>query len=62
MDLWEEEVEIGTKAGSMRGFAVAPSDGTPVPAIIYYMDAPLALALPSPNVACPARSIGTQSV
>ena len=27
MDLWEEEVEIGTKAGSMRGFAVAPSDG-----------------------------------
>ena len=40
MDLWEEEVEIATKAGSMRGFAVAPSDGKPVPAIIFYMDAP----------------------
>tara|TARA_Y100001954_G_scaffold221473_1_gene257692 strand:- start:28 stop:255 length:228 start_codon:yes stop_codon:yes gene_type:complete len=38
--LWEKDVEIGTRAGVMHGFAVAPADGIPAPAIIFYMDAP----------------------
>ena len=38
--LWEKDVEIGTRAGVMQGFAVAPEDGIPAPAIIFYMDAP----------------------
>ena len=37
---WEKDLEIGTRASVMRGFAVAPADGTPAPAIIFYMDAP----------------------
>ena len=38
--LWEKEVEICTRAGVMQGFAAAPADGIPAPAIIFYMDAP----------------------
>ena len=38
--LWEKEVEICTRAGVMQGFAAAPADGVPAPAIIFYMDAP----------------------
>ena len=37
---WEKDLEIGTRASVMRGFAVAPADGTPAPAIIFYMEAP----------------------
>ena len=38
--LREKDIDIGTRAGVMQGFAVAPADGTPAPAIIFYMDAP----------------------
>ena len=38
--LWEKEVEICTRAGVMQGFAAAPADDVPAPAIIFYMDAP----------------------
>ena len=40
MELWEEEIKIGTTVGVMPGFAAAPASGDPVPAIIFYMDAP----------------------
>ncbi len=40
MSLWEKNIEIGTRSGSMPGFAAAPAEGGPVPAIIFYMDAP----------------------
>ena len=38
--LWEKEIEICTRAGVMQGFAAAPADDAPAPAIIFYMDAP----------------------
>tara|TARA_Y100000588_G_scaffold164902_1_gene178976 strand:+ start:341 stop:1078 length:738 start_codon:yes stop_codon:yes gene_type:complete len=40
MTLIEKEIEIGTRAGNMPGFSAVPADGTPVPPIIFYMDAP----------------------
>ena len=33
--LWEKEVEICTRAGVMQGFAAAPADDVPAPAIIF---------------------------
>ena len=38
--LREKDVEIGTRASVMQGFAVAPADSIPAPAIIFYMEAP----------------------
>lgn len=38
--LWEKDVEIGTRAGVMQGFAVAPADSIPALAIIFYIDVP----------------------
>jgi carboxymethylenebutenolidase len=40
MDLWEQDVVIGTKAGQMASFVAAPAEGGPHPAVIFYMDAP----------------------
>jgi len=40
MALIEQNVVVTTKHGRMPGFAAAPAEGGPVPAIIFYMDAP----------------------
>ncbi len=40
MALYEADVVVTTKYGPMPCFAAAPADGGPVPAVIFYMDAP----------------------
>jgi len=40
MALIEQDVIVTTKYGKMPSFAAAPADGGPVPAVIFYMDAP----------------------
>ena len=40
MDLWEQDVVIGTKAGQMASFATAPAEDGPYPAVIFYTDVP----------------------
>ena len=40
MALIEQNVVVTTRHGRMPGFAAAPADAGPVPAIIFYMDAP----------------------
>lgn len=40
MGLNEQDVVITTKHGRMPAFAACPAEGGPVPAVIFYMDAP----------------------
>ncbi len=40
MPLYEQDVIVTTKHGRMPAFAAGPADGPPVPAVIFYMDAP----------------------
>ncbi len=40
MTQFEQEVVVTTKHGRMPAFVAAPAEGAPVPAVIFYMDAP----------------------